>query len=50
MKPIIVQDQVRLGVGRCVGLSLSGMSYRMFRSMITVSILALAVAFLSHVL
>lgn len=50
MKPITVKDQVRLGSGRCLALCLSGMSYRMFRSMITVAILALAVAFLAHVL
>ncbi|MEX0775518.1 MAG: ABC transporter permease [Phycisphaeraceae bacterium] len=50
MKPIIVQDQVRLGAMRCLQLALSGMGYRMFRSLITVSILSLAVAFLVHVL
>ncbi len=50
MKPITVEDQVRLGSGRCLALCLSGMSYRLFRSLITVAILALAVAFLSHVL
>lgn len=50
MKPILVQDQVKLGPRRCLQLALSGMGYRMFRSMITVSILALAVAFLVHML
>ena len=50
MKPIVVQDQIRLGPGRCLQLALTGMGYRMFRSMITVTILALAVAFLVHVL
>ncbi|MCC7147093.1 MAG: ABC transporter permease [Phycisphaeraceae bacterium] len=50
MKPITVKDQVRLSWGRCIGLALSGMSYRMFRSLITMSILSLAVAFLDHVL
>ena len=50
MKPIVVKDQVRLGPARCLQLALSGMGYRMFRSMVTVSILALAVAFLVHVL
>lgn len=50
MKPITVEDQVRLGSRRCLALCLSGMSYRLFRSLITVAILALAVAFLSHVL
>ncbi len=50
MKPIEAKNQVRLGPARCVQLALSGMSYRMFRSMITISILALAVAFLVHML
>ena len=50
MKPIIVKDQVRLGPARCLQLALSGMGYRMFRSMITVAILALAVAFLVHMI
>ena len=50
MKPIKVQDQVRLGPGRCLMLALSGMYYRLMRSAITVLILSLAVAFLSYVL
>jgi len=50
MKPITVKEQVRLSVGRCYGLALSSMSYRFFRSMVTVSVLALAVAFLAHML
>jgi len=50
MKPITVKEQVRLSVGRCFGLALSSMSYRFFRSMVTVSVLALAVAFLAHML
>lgn len=50
MKAITVQDQVRLGPRRCLALTLSGMSYRLFRSMVTVVILALAVAFLAHML
>jgi len=49
-KAIEVRDQVRLGLGRCLQLALSGMSYRMFRSSVTVAILALAVAFLTHML
>jgi hypothetical protein len=48
MKPIEARSQVRLGPGRCFRLALTGMSYRMFRSMITVAILSLAVAFLVH--
>jgi hypothetical protein len=50
VKPIIAQDQVILGVGRCITLAMTGMSYRLFRSLITVAILALAVAFLTHML
>ncbi|MBD3422532.1 MAG: FtsX-like permease family protein [Chitinivibrionales bacterium] len=50
MKPITVKDQVKLGPKRCFELSLSGMYYRLTRSAITVSILSLAVAFLSYVL
>jgi len=50
LKPILVQNQVRIGVARCFALSVAGMAYRMFRSAVTVSILALAVAFLAHVL
>lgn len=50
MKPIVARDQVRLGATRCLQLALSGMSYRMFRSGITVAILALAVAFVAHML
>jgi len=50
MKPITVKEQVRLSVGRCFALALSSMSYRFFRSMVTVSVLALAVAFLAHML
>ncbi len=50
MKPIIAKDQVILGPGRCMTLALTGMSYRLFRSLVTVAILALAVAFLTHML
>ena len=50
MKPIVVRDQTRLGPLRCLALSITGMSHRFFRSMITVAILTLAVAFLAHML
>lgn len=50
MKPIEVRKQVKLGAGRCLRLALTGMSYRLFRSGVTVAILALAVAFLVHML
>jgi putative ABC transport system permease protein len=50
VKPIVARDQVALGAARCLRLALAGMSYRLFRSGITVSILGLAVAFLVHML
>jgi putative ABC transport system permease protein len=50
VKPIVARDQVRLGAARCLKLALTGMSYRMFRSSVTIAILALAVAFLVHML
>ncbi|MHB1158593.1 MAG: hypothetical protein ACYC26_17350, partial [Phycisphaerales bacterium] len=50
MKHIQIADQVRLGPARCLSLTVSGMMYRLFRSMITVAILTLAVTFLSHIL
>lgn len=49
-KPIVAKDQVRLGAARCLQLAVSGMAYRMFRSSVTVAILALAVAFVVHML
>ena len=49
-KPIVARDQVRLGLARCWQLAVSGMSYRLFRSMVTTAILALAAAFLVHML
>lgn len=50
MKPIEAKNQVRLGPARCLQLALTGMSFRLFRSGITMAILALAVAFLVHML
>lgn len=50
MKVIDVKDQVRLSIGKCVELVLSGIKYRLFRSAITVTIIALAVAFLMTML
>lgn len=49
MKPIEARNQVRLGLGRCARLAVSGMAYRMFRSLMTLAILTLAVAFLMHI-
>ncbi len=50
MKEIVARDQVALGAVRCLKLAIAGMSYRLFRSAITIAILALAVAFLVHML
>ncbi len=49
-KPIIARDQVTLGLCRCWQLAVSGMSYRPFRSMVTIAILSLAAAFMVHML
>ena len=49
-RPIVARDQVRLGPGRGLRLALSGMAYRIFRSSVTIAILALATAFLVHIL
>ena len=49
MKPILVKDQVRLSPARCFYLTVEGMYYRFTRSVITVVILSLAVAFLMYV-
>jgi putative ABC transport system permease protein len=50
VKPIEAKNQVSLGPARCMQLALTGMSFRLFRSGITMAILALAVAFLVHML
>ncbi|PTY06812.1 hypothetical protein DB346_00710 [Verrucomicrobia bacterium LW23] len=50
MKDIVAREQVRLSAWKCLRLSLTGMSFRLGRSIITVSILALAVAFLSYMI
>lgn len=50
MKEIVAKDQVDLGSARCIQLAFSGMVFRLFRSMITVAILGMAVAFLAHML
>ncbi|MCJ7543017.1 MAG: FtsX-like permease family protein [Phycisphaerae bacterium] len=46
MKTIQVRDQVHLPLRRCLELVLSGVRYRLFRAAITVTIIALAGAFL----
>jgi putative ABC transport system permease protein len=50
MKEIVAKNQVELGSARCIQLALSGIMFRLFRSSITIVILGLAVAFLSHML
>jgi len=50
MKVIEIKDQVRLSLAKCVELVLSGIKYRLFRAAITVTIIALAVAFLMTML
>jgi len=47
-KPLVVRDQVRLSPLRCLALTLAGIRFRLFRSLVTVAILALAVTFLAH--
>jgi putative ABC transport system permease protein len=49
-KAIIAKDQVSLSLGRCFHLAVSGMSHRLFRSVVTTAVLALAAAFLVHIL
>ncbi len=50
MKRLQVADQVRLSPWRCLALTLSGIRFRLFRSMVTVVILGLAVTFLTYTL
>jgi hypothetical protein len=50
VKPLEVRNQVVLGPIRCLYLTMSGMYYRLTRSLITVAIVALAVAFLAYML
>ncbi len=50
MKVIDVKDQVSLPFAKCVELVISGIKYRLFRAAVTVTIIALAVAFLMAML
>lgn len=50
MKVIDIKNQVSLPFAKCIELVLSGIKYRLFRAAITVSIIALAVAFLMTML
>lgn len=48
MNQLPVKNQVRLSPMRCLQLTIAGISYRLFRSLVTVTILALAVTFLAQ--
>ncbi len=50
MKVIEVRDQVSLPLRRCMELTIRGVRHRLFRSMVTVIIVVLAVAFLMMML
>jgi putative ABC transport system permease protein len=49
MKQIEIKYQPPLGVGRTVSLTLTGIRYRLFRSLVTVGVVAVAMAFLMNV-
>ena len=46
MKAVEVKEQVSLPLSKCLELVLSGLRYRLFRAIITVTVISLAVAFL----
>ena len=50
MKTIDVREQPILTLGRTVKITVNGIRYRLFRSMVTVVVVAVAVAFLMNVL
>ena len=50
MKPIEIRDQPSLGIRKTVSLTLTGIRYRLFRSLVTVGVVAVAMAFLMNVL
>ena len=49
MKRIEIRDQPSLGIGKTVSLTLTGIRYRLFRSLVTVGVVAVAMAFLMNV-
>jgi len=49
-KTIEIADQPRLGFGRTIRITLDGIRYRLFRSLVTVAVIAVAVAFLMNIL
>lgn len=50
MKKIDVQEQPLLSFGRTLGIALSGVKYRLFRAMVTVAVISVAMAFLMNIL
>ncbi len=50
MKAIDVKDQPRVGFSRLMNLTVNGIRYRLFRSSVTVIVIAVAIAFLMNVL
>lgn len=48
MKQIDVQDQPRLGAARTLRLTVNGIRYRLFRSAVTVTVIVVAIAFLTN--
>ncbi len=50
MKRIEIRNQPSLGFGKTLSLTLTGIRYRLFRSLVTVGVVAVAMAFLMNVL
>jgi len=50
VKPIQVADQPRLGLLRTTRITVDGIRYRLFRTSVTVAVIAMAVAFLMNIL
>lgn len=48
--PIVIRKQVRLGLLRTLEICLRGISFRLFRSLVTVAIVSVAVAFMTFML
>ncbi len=50
MKQIEIADQPRLSLARTLLITANGIRYRLFRALVTVAVIAVAVAFLMNVL
>jgi len=50
MKPIEIADQPRLSLARTVLITVTGIRYRLFRALVTVAVIAVAIAFLMNIL